>query len=452
MARLIEMDWPEPGPAPAPVVFPVAELEGRLERLRGEMERGGLTHAVVYGDREHFANLAWLTGFDPRFEEALLVVPLDGSPLLLAGNECMSYLPVSPLWRAGALQAERYQPFSLLDQPRDASRGLAAILGEAGVEAGSRVGCVGWKHYGDRHAMDLPAYIVDGLRRLAGFDNVVDATEMAVRLRTRSSAAEIAYFEYTNWKASEAMRRMQFALREGMTDRELIVAAGYDGLPLSCHMTCKTGPRRVSLASASGETIRRGYPWSANVGYWGANICRAGWVAETAADLPGPAQDYVEAFAGPYMDAMAAWLSALRIGTAGGALHALIAQRLPFEKYGIFLNAGHLIHFEEWLRSPVYAGSAEAVCSGMVFQTDVIPSHPVYFSARMEDGLAIADASLRAAIAAGYPEVWGRMQARRAFAMDTLGFPLAEEHLPLSNTFGIVAPFVLNPRRVFAIS
>ena len=27
---------------------------------------------MVYGDREHFANLAFLTGFDPRFEEAIL--------------------------------------------------------------------------------------------------------------------------------------------------------------------------------------------------------------------------------------------------------------------------------------------------------------------------------------------------------------------------------------------
>ena len=28
----------------------------------------GLDAAVVYADREHFANLAYLTGFDPRFE------------------------------------------------------------------------------------------------------------------------------------------------------------------------------------------------------------------------------------------------------------------------------------------------------------------------------------------------------------------------------------------------
>lgn len=87
----------------------------------------------------------------------------------------------------------------------------------------------------------------------------------------------------------------------------------------------------------------------------------------------------------------------------------------------------------------------------MVFQTDIIPSNPVYFSTRMEDGLAIADSALHAEIAFKFPDVWQRIQARRSFAIDTLGFSLPAEHLPLSNIFGIVAPFVLNPRLVFAI-
>lgn len=451
MARLIELDWPEYGPEPARPLVPVEELTGRLSRVRAEMDRRGLTHLVLYADREHFANVGWLTNFDPRFEEALLIVRGGETPLLLAGNECMSYLPISPLRAAGLLRAERYQPFSLLDQPRDKSRLLRDIFAGEGIGPGSRVGCAGWKYYVDPMAMDLPSYIVDVLRGLAGFPNVMDATEIPVRLRGSCSAFEIALFEYANAKASEAMRRLQFALREGMTDMEAITAAGYDGLPLSCHITCKTGPRRTSLASASGERFQRGYPWSANIAYWGANVCRAGWVAESAADLPEAARDYAENFAGPYFDAMGEWIRAVRIGAVGGDIHALVQRLLPFEKYGIFLNAGHLIHLDEWLSSPVYEGSEERVASGMVFQTDVIPGNSTYFSTRMEDGLAIANDELRAELAAGYPEAWGRITARRAFARDVLGFPLEEEHLPLSNTFGIVAPYALDPRRVFAI-
>ena len=47
-----------------------------LERLRARCDEEGYDRLVVYADREHSANLAYLTGFDPRFEEAALVVDL----------------------------------------------------------------------------------------------------------------------------------------------------------------------------------------------------------------------------------------------------------------------------------------------------------------------------------------------------------------------------------------
>lgn len=454
--QLIDLDWPDLGaPTQAPVI-PQSEYESRAGSLLAAMERRGLTHLAIYGDREHFANLAWLTHFDPRFEEALLILRPGASPLILVGNECMSYLPISPVYKAGKLRAERYQPFSLLDQPRNSSRTLEAILSEEDIGPESVIGCVGWKSYGDRHAVDLPSYLVDTLRALSSRENVVDATDLLMHpgygLRTSCSAAEIAFFEYTNVKASEAMKRILFAVRPGMTDYELLEYARYDGLPLSCHMTLKAGPDRISLSSARGLRVERGYPLSANIAYWGANICRAAWVAESANDLPAAAQDYVAAFAGPYFEAMADWLKLLRIGTPGGALHSLIQQRLPFETYGIFLNAGHLIHYDEWVSSPVYEGSTLPIRSGMVFQTDVIPSNRTYFSTRMEDGLAIADASLRREIAVQYPECYGRIEARRHFLEHRLGLDLPAEHLPLSNIFGIVAPFLLSPHQVLSIA
>src|ERR1700680_167589 len=120
--HLIEVEWPEFGWAERPPTVKAAQLEMRLKALRAGMAREGLTHAVVYADREHFANLAYLTNFDPRFEEAILIVAKDGKPLIVVGNECEGYLGVSPLITASKLRAERYQPFSLLNQPRSASR------------------------------------------------------------------------------------------------------------------------------------------------------------------------------------------------------------------------------------------------------------------------------------------------------------------------------------------
>src|ERR1700689_252089 len=126
--RLIETEWPEFGWADRPPVVSVAELDGRLAALRAAMAKERLTHVVVYADREHFANIAYLTNFDPRFEEAILVVARDGKPLIVVGNECEGYLGVSPLFTANKLRSELFQPFSLLTQPRSASRKVRDIF------------------------------------------------------------------------------------------------------------------------------------------------------------------------------------------------------------------------------------------------------------------------------------------------------------------------------------
>jgi hypothetical protein len=82
---------------------------------------------------------------------------------------------------------------------------------------------------------------------------------------------------------------------------------------------------------------------------------------------------------------------------------------------------------------------------------DVIPDSPVYSSTRMEDGVALADAALRAQLAAEYPACYARCQARRAFMSEVLGIPLPEETLPLSNMPAIIPPFLLAPNKVLAL-
>jgi hypothetical protein len=271
-------------------------------------------------------------------------------------------------------------------------------------------------------------------------------------LRSFCSASEIAYFEYTNVLASEGMKNMLFGLREGMTDHALARLSNYSGEPFGCHMTMVSGENRDrGLSSPIGATIQRGDPLATNVCYWGSNICRAGWTAASAKDLPADAQDYVESFAGPYFEAMGEWYKLLQIGRRGGELSDLIQSRLPFEKFGIFLNAGHLIHLDEWVSSPIYPGSQVPLHSGMAIQVDVIPDSARYFSTRMEDGLVLADEALRGQLKAEFPACYERMQQRRQFMQDVLGYELPVEVLPLGNMQAVVPPFFLKPNLVFAL-
>lgn len=458
--RLTEIEWPTFGECAPPPRPSAAEFLFRIDAVLEAMDGLGLTHLVVYGDREHFANMAWLTGFDPRFEEAVFLIGGQRDPLLIVGNECEGYLPVSPLLAVGRLRSERFQPFSLLNQPRGNSRLIREIFADEGIEPGAKVGCVGWKYFADtehpdgKHAIDLPSYLADTLRDLAGRDNVTNATAIFMHpgtgLRTFCSPAEIAYFEYANILASEGMKRMLFGLREGMTDCELAQLAHYNGVPQGCHMTLATGDL-PGLSGPVGATIRNGTPLATNICYWGSNICRAGWVASSAGDLPENARDYVGSFAGPYFEVMSEWLDLLRIGTPGGELARLIAEKLPFDKFGIFLNPGHLIHLDEWLSSPIYPGSDIPLHSGMTMQVDVIPSSPIYSSTRMEDGVVIADETLRREIGEQFPDCLARCVKRREFMANVLGIPLPDEILPLSNIPAIVPPFFLRPNTILAV-
>ena len=360
--RIIQIGWPEFGQAAYPPQTSSSELEQRADKLRSMMEERKLTHMVVYGDREHFANVAYLTGFDPRFEETLLIFSLHSTPLLVVGNECEAYVGVSPLFHDGKLRRERFQPFSLLNQPRDQSRKIREIFAGEGIDAASRVGCVGWKYFSDhehpnsQYAIELPSYLVDTLRELAGHDRVVNATDLFMHpgygLRTFCSASEIAYFEYTSVQASESVKRMIFGMREGMTDHEVIALGGTCGEPLGCHVTFTTGrTANLGLSGPKDEKIKRGHPLSMNLSYWGSNSCRSGWVASSSKDLPGAAADYIASFAGLYYEVMSDWFALLKPGTPGGTLWGLDSGEASFRAFWNFSeswafdSSGRMVEF-----------------------------------------------------------------------------------------------------------
>ncbi len=452
---LIRLDWPDFG-APDPVPEPaLAEYEARLAALRAAMAAAGLEVLVVYGDREHAANLHWLTGFDPRFEEALLVLTPDRL-VLITGNECVPYTVESPVLSAPYAEVQLCGTLSLPSQPRAGAR-LADLL-HAAIPAGARVGAAGWKWFGagevddPETALDLPAFLADPIRARAG--RVTNATALIMHpghgLRTRADAAEIARFEFAGQMAGKALTRMIFSLRDGITDFAAVEAAGIGGLPLGCHLTFASGPMQ-GMSGPRGRRLTRGEPVSFNICHWRANSCRAGWLASGPQDLPAAAGDYLESFAGPYVAAMSDWLSLMLPGTPGGAVQARIDAALPFERYGVTLNPGHLIGIDEWLSSPIFPDSTIPLASGMAMQCDVIPGHPVYGSTRMEDGFVIADAALRADLAAQFPAVAARCAARQAFLRETMGFTLPEDCLPMADSCGLVAPWLFDPGQVIAL-
>jgi hypothetical protein len=452
-ARLAEVTLPDFGmPETAPEV-PASVYPERLARLRERAGEQGYEHVVVYADREHSANLAYLTGFDPRFEEAMLLVNGRDEPAILVGNECHGMAGAAPL----PMRRVTFQDFSLPGQPRDRSLALGDILADEGIGRGSRVGVIGWKEYADPGTLEVPAFIVDRLRELTPAGTVENAAHLLIGaadgLRVINEVEQLAAFEHAACWTSFGVRQLIHGLRPGTREREAVGLLRWNGMPLSCHLMLTSGDRAsLGLLSPGDRRIERGDRFTVAFGIWGALNCRAGFVVEEAAELPAGIRDYVERLVGPYFEAIAAWYAALHVGQTGGALFEIIRARLGDPFFGVFLNPGHQIHLDEWVNSPVAAGSTIELRSGMAMQVDVIPATGTdYFTTNIEDGIALADESLRAEFATGYPEAWARIQARRDFMRDALGIELHPDVLPFSNIPAWLPPFLLRPDRAMTL-
>ena len=454
-AHLTEVELPDFGMPTSMPVIPDSIYQDRMERLRKRAAERGLDRIVVYADREHSANLSYLTGFDPRFEEALLVVADDDEPAILVGNECWGMAGAAPL----RMRRHLYQDFSLPSQPRDRSLPLGDILGQEGIAAGSRVGVVGWKVFEDSGIIDLPAFIVDELRQLTGSAGAVEnAADMLVGaadgLRVINEVEQLAYYEWAACHTSSGVRRVLEGLRPGLTEQEAVRLLEWNGTPLSCHLMLTAGPRAtLGLLSPGDRPIERGDRFTVAFGIWGALNCRAGFVAEGPGDLPEEIDDYADRLVAPYFQAVAEWYAALRVGQRGGVLQEIIDRHLGDPFFGIFLNPGHQIHLDEWVNSPVGPGSEIELASGMALQVDIIPATGTdYFTTNIEDGIALADASLRESLADRYPDMWERISARRVFMRDHLGIDLHPDVLPFSNIPAYLPPFLLRPDRVMTMT
>lgn len=436
-------------PARPPVVS-AGEHDERMTELH---RRAGVDWVVVYGDREHAANLAFVCGFDPRFEEALLLLGPHGRRMLLVGNEGVGYAEhTSP-----GVELALCQSLSLLGQSRSDAPRLLDVLREAGIARGERVGVVGWKYLEavetdePREPAFVPAFVVGALRAATG-EQAVDCTALlmgaADGLRAINSATQIAAFEWGAARASAAVMRIVTATEPGMSELEAAGRLGYEGEVLTCHvMLSADSGSLVGLRSPGGRTIDEGDAVTTAVGYAGGLCSRAGLVARE------PDQTFFDEFVSPYYRTLATWYTAMGVGVRGGAIHEAVIDALRDASFRPMLNPGHLGSFDEWLHSPIQPGSDEQIASGMVFQCDMIPTPlPAGRALNCEDTVAIADADLRAELARDQPALWQRIETRRAFLRDELGLELGEDVLPLSDSVGYLAPFWLDETLVCALT
>lgn len=444
---------PLPEQGLAPIALTNATVCSRREAVLAKMREEGLDALIVYGDMEHGSNWEYLTGFLTRFEEALLVLYPDGSANAVLGNENLNKAEKSLL----PMQAVHMPHFSLPNQPMNTDKNVDEILAETGIGDCASIGVVGWKLFTSKlddnsRFFDIPCYLMEALRRIcpkAEFKNVTGIFIGEGGVRTVNNANEFAHYEFGAALAGNGIITAMDAVRPGVTELELGALLNQYGQRNSV-ITIATAGERFERANLypTGRAVRTGDKLSLTVGFKGGLQSRVGYAVESVDQLPVGSHDYLEKVAIPYQNAVKTWLESIHVGMSGADLYQCIENALPKKQYGWYLNPGHLCADEEWLASPIYPGSAELLRSGMLLQIDIIPSVAGYNGASCESGVLIANDGLREQIKADYPELWVRVERRRAYLEDELGIHMHEDVLPTSIATAYYRPFMLDHERV----
>ena len=151
--------------------LPDAVLDARIARVRAAMGVAGLDALLLYTNNTRAAGVSWLTGFVPYWSEALLVVPRDREPVLVAA---LTYRVKSWIERTSRLAEVIHGPRIGLE----AAKLIAAWKGDAALGIADFDG--------------LAAGIVEDLRRGGPRLSLSDATALFAPLRAEADPAEIA--------------------------------------------------------------------------------------------------------------------------------------------------------------------------------------------------------------------------------------------------------------------
>lgn len=449
--KLNPIDAPPRFNAIAKIAISDSTIAARKAKVINNMIQANIDYLLVYADKEHGGNFEYLTGFIPRFEEAALVLHVSGEVYLLLGNENLKLSQYARISNT----AIHIPYFSLPNQPMENRKTLVELLADSGIKQAKKVGVAGWKLFtsqldDNNQLFDIPYFLLDAIKQSVSSETAItNATNLFIgsdiAARVTNNANELAHYEYGANLASNCVLNALAAVDVGITEKQLGSLLADEGQPNTVVIIAATGERFEQANLYPGDkAIQLGDKISLTTGFKGGLSSRTGYAVHHADELPAAQRDYLDKVAIPYYATVVTWLENICIGMLGKEMYALVETVFPKAQYHWSLNPGHLTADEEWLCSPIYSGSEEKIRSGMLFQIDIIPAVKGYAGVSAEDCIALADQPLRDELAAHYPEVWQRIQQRRAYLSNTLNIHLSEEILPMSNTLGYLRPFLLD--------
>lgn len=177
------------------------EFEKRIASIQEQLKQRNIDALMVYGDEYRKENLRYVCNFWPIFERAGCFIPASGNPVLAGAPEGEMYAREMCVW--GDLRNVReFACVSVaeeIDYPLARFSSFREILGEV-LKGGKKLGLVG--------AWDIPAPIMERIRKASGGAEIVDCADIINGLRVIKTPAEIACLREAGRQACEGYKKL----------------------------------------------------------------------------------------------------------------------------------------------------------------------------------------------------------------------------------------------------
>lgn len=239
--------------------IPREEYEQRWRRVQDSMAVKGYDLLYVCGSELDRSDAAWLAGiFDPMIERYVVILPLDGRPVILAGSEGGHVLEEATeksgadvaLLREFQISDEEYRWACFI--------GLEDVLRKLGLlRSGVKVAVASAPEF-------LPCSQLFMLQSTFGRDNVVIDPEILRLIKYEKSDTELAVMQEANKIADAALRGMLAVTIPGVTELQVAAVGDYIMKSLGAGRTgfctiVTSGDRNYTvIGPASNKVIQRG--------------------------------------------------------------------------------------------------------------------------------------------------------------------------------------------------
>ena len=195
--------------------IPDDEFVGRIEKMQAEISRRGLDGCLVFANESEPQNVLYLSGYPTYWEIAAVYVPAAGSPTLITGPEGASFATTSSKIQR-IVPVHEFRESAAPDYPLILpTTSLIDVLREAKVNR--RLGLIGF------YVMRASLYERLGAN-LADVE-LVWADDILNDLKAVKSESELAIMRRAYKLAEVGMVAAAGALREGITEQEILVEA-----------------------------------------------------------------------------------------------------------------------------------------------------------------------------------------------------------------------------------